>query len=66
MPGRRKGAGFTAPSPPRRVEMGGEIEGEVDEERRVEAEEEQRDKKKIIYVFIEGEKKPKDEVGVRQ
>jgi hypothetical protein len=40
MPERRKDAAFIAPSPPRRVEMGGEIkEEEVDEEeRRVEAE----------------------------
>jgi hypothetical protein len=40
MPERRKEAAFIAPSPPRRVEMGGEIKEEVDggEERRVEAE----------------------------
>jgi hypothetical protein len=36
MPERRKEAAFIAPSPPRRVEMGGEIKEEVDggEERR--------------------------------
>ncbi|GJM95243.1 hypothetical protein PR202_ga11955 [Eleusine coracana subsp. coracana] len=48
MPGRRKGAGFIAPSAPRRVGMGGEIEEEeVDEETRVEAEEVGREKKRI-------------------